>query len=170
MIPNLSNSGNPEFSTAELDRLFDFQISTSSPKKLTASSLYISKVVDHEGLAVKVHRKLIKEGLLTEDPPAVHTKKIGRNLTHHFALLPVFGQKRMVCLLFAWEEELMRFRLLEEEEAELKVIIEEEQRDGGNVGEMEKRLLELEGLKKLLPSLRGHEAREAEKLPAYTAT
>lgn len=61
----------------------------------------------------------------------------------------------------------MRFRLLEEEETEIKTVIEEERRHGGRTGELEKRLMELEGLKRLLPSMRSDEARRSEALPSY---
>jgi hypothetical protein len=71
-----------------------------------------------------------------------------------FSFLPVFGQKKLVCL-FLLEEELMRLRLLEEEEAEIKVVMAEERGSGGHADELENRLLELEGFNRLKPSMRG---------------
>jgi hypothetical protein len=170
MVPNMANSGNPEFSTEETDKIFDFQITNPEPKKLTASTLYIANITPHQSIAEKTYKRLIKEGMLIENPPAVNTKKIGKNLTNQFSFLPIFGQKRLVCLLFDWEEELMRWRLLEEEEEEIKVVLAEERGSGGHAGELEKRLLEIEGLKKLKPSMRSGVARQGETLPSYTAT
>lgn len=71
--------------------------------------------------------------------------------------MPVFAQKRLDWLLFAWEEECLRWRLLEEEEAAIWVMLEAERDRSGEewVGELEKRLLEVRGLMGVKPSLRG---------------
>jgi len=116
----------------------------------------------------------VKEGLITTDPPGVDTKKIGKEFTNKFATIPVYAQKRLICLLFAWEEELMRWRLLEEEEAEIEVVLGEEREHGGEgrTGELEKRLLEVMGLMRVKPSnrqeARPHGAHESDLLPAYS--
>jgi hypothetical protein len=170
MIPNMANSGNPEFSPEETDTVFDFQITNPQPKKLTPSTFYITNITPHQSLAEKTYKRLIKESILTEDPPAVDTKKIGKNMLNQFSFLPIFSQKKLVCLLFLWEEELMRWRILEEEEAEIKTVLAEERSSGGHAGELEKRLLELEGLKKLKPSMRSSQAQQSEALPSYSAT
>lgn len=85
-----------------------------------------------------------------------------------FAEVPVFAQKRLVCLLFAWEEECIRWRLLEEEEVEIGVVLEAERGMGGEgrVEELEKRLLEIRGLMGVKPSLRGGVG--GEELPGYS--
>lgn len=173
-IPNFANSSNPELSTSELDTLFDFQTACARPKQLTPTSLYVAKISTHESVCAKIHVKLIKEGLLTLDPPGVDTKKIDKGFANQFALIPVYAQKKLVCLLFAWEEELMRWRLLEEEEAEINVVLGEERGNGGGgrVGELDKRLLEVRGLMRVKPSNR-KEARPRgahlhDELPAYT--
>jgi len=65
-----------------------------------------------------------------------------------------------------------RWRILEDEEREIQTVLREEQEAGGDqakVGHLEKRLMEINGLKKLKPSLREREARgDAEVLPGYS--
>ena len=64
----------------------------------------------------------------------------------------------------------MRWRLLEEEEEEIRTVMDEERSISGLVGHFENRLKELEGQMKLKPSLRSHEARKADVLPEYGDT
>jgi hypothetical protein len=173
-IPVFANDANPELTTSELDTLFDFQTACASPKRLTPTSLYVVKISSHESVCAKVHRKLLKEGLVIMDPPGVDTKKIGKGFANQFASIPVYAQKKLVCLLFAWEEELMRWRLLEEEEAEIRVVLGEERANGGEeqVGELEKRLLEVQGLMRVKPSnrkeVRPQGAHLNDELPPYS--
>ena len=65
-----------------------------------------------------------------------------------------------------------RWRVLEDEEREIQTVLKEEQEAGGDhakVGHLEKRLMEIDGLKKLKPSLREREVRgDAEVLPGYS--
>jgi len=170
-FPNFaSDTTNPELSLSEMDLIFDFQTACAKPKQLTPTSLYIAKINDNESSCKKVFDKLVKEGYLTANPDAIHTDLIGKKFASQFAIIPVFAQKRLICLLFAWEEELMRWRLLEEEEAELKVVLEEETaQEGRKVGELEKRLLVIEGLKMVKPSMRKESGRveHNDVLPAY---
>jgi len=61
--------------------------------------------------------------------------------------------------------------MLEDEEREIRIVISEEQAAGvgpGGVSDLEMRLLEIDGLKKLKPSLRERRASEQpESLPGY---
>ena len=66
---------------------------------------------------------------------------------------------------------MFRWRVLEDEETEIHIVLSEEQAAGGGlsaVSSLEMRLLEIQGLKRLRPSLRERRASgPAENLPEY---
>jgi hypothetical protein len=170
-VPNFANSADPSVSIDDLDTLFYFQQSVKPPQKLIPTSLYITRIVQDEKGAAKVYDKLLKLDILHEGPPYVDTTKITANFTNQLAILPSFAQKRLIYLLFDWEEEVRRLQVLEDEETEINTVLEEVKAVGGEVGHLEKRLLEIGGLKKLKPSMReGRGSAQApvqDKLPAY---
>ena len=55
------------------------------------------------------------------EPLYVDTKLASKNLAHHFAFVPVFSQKKFVCLMFACEKE----------EREIRTVLEEARGAGG---------------------------------------
>ena len=172
-VPNFANSGDPTVSVNDLDTVFDFQLCVKPPQKLVSASLYLIRIVQDEKTAAKVYNKLLKIGVLHESPPWVDTKKITAKFINQLAIISSFAQKRLVYLLFDWEEEIRRWQVLEDEENEIKTVMEEAEAVGGDVGHLEKRLLEIGGLKKLKPSMRLREGRASShvsvehKLPAY---
>jgi hypothetical protein len=153
-VPNFANSSDPTISTSDLDILFEFQQAVKPPQRLIPTSLYVAKITQDDKTGAKVLEKLQKLGIVHEGPPYVSTKDIGPNFANQIAKISSYAQKRLVCLLFDWEEECRRWAVLEDEEREIKTIGEETKRVGGDVGHYEKRLLEIEGLKKLKPSMR----------------
>jgi len=169
-VPNFAKSGDPTVSVSDLDTLFYFQQSVKPPQKLISTSLYLAQITQDEKSATKVYDKLLKLGILCEGPPYVDTKKITANFTHQLAIVSSFAQKRLIYLLFDWEEEVRRLQVLEDEEKEIETVIEEVNAVGGEVGHLEKRLLEIGGLKKLKPSLRERRASavsDQDKPPTY---
>jgi hypothetical protein len=171
MFPNISTFSGPySLSNADLDRLFDFQVSMPRPKEIGVGTMYIMGITQDERKGAKVVEKLAEIGVLKGKARIVDTHAITRYFSHQLYMIPIYTQKRLVCLLFAWEEELMRWRMLEEEKRDLIVIISEERRHDGenNVGHLEKRLMEIEGLWKLKPSLRRKRENPAQEvLPGY---
>ena len=95
-------------SLADKDLLFDFQIGLTEFKKLSPSTLYITNCALQEKDAKKVFDRLIQIGVITDGGEGVNTRAIGRNFVNQMAMLPKCLQKRLVCLLFEWEEELAR--------------------------------------------------------------
>jgi hypothetical protein len=173
-VPNFANTGSPSISPEELDRVFSFQQSLNPPRKLTPASLVVAKIVDEEKTGGWVIKRLQKLGILSLDAsdlpasPYVVTPKIGPNFANQVPWISSYAQKRLVWLLFDWEEECRRWDVLEAEERELKTIIAEHRHLGEDVGSYEKRLLELEGLKALRPGLRAkREQSVADAPPAY---
>jgi hypothetical protein len=171
-VPNFANSATPDSLTSqEMDKLFDFQMILKEPKKLEPASLTLMGCVQEERTGAWVIKKLVDMGVLKNNETEVETRAITKDFANQLSKVPVHSQKRLIVLLFAWEEELMRWRLLEEEEHEIKTVMGEERSTGGeNVGHLEKRLLEIDGLKKLKPSLRARRASNVhETLPAYAS-
>ena len=70
-------------------------------------------------------RKVLLE-ILVLDPISglPDTNKIGRQFTHHLAFISVHAQRKLIGVLFFWEEELVRWRLLDAEEQEILSAIE----------------------------------------------
>jgi hypothetical protein len=153
-VPNFANSTEAIFTVQDLDNLFDFQQVLKPPQRLIPQSLYVGKITQEDKTGGKVLEKLEKLGIVHPGPPYISTKGIGPNFANQIATISSFAQKRLVCMLFDWEEECRRWAVLEDEEKEIKTIEEETRRVGGDVGHYEKRLLEIEGLKKLKPSMR----------------
>src|SRR5579871_2842279 len=142
-VPNFANSADPAVSINDLDTLFYFQQSVKPPQKLIPTSLYIAQIAQDNKTATKVYDKLLTLGILLESPPYVDTKKITANFTHQLAIISSIAQKRLIYLLFDWEEEVQRLQLLEDEEKEIEMVMEETKAVGGEVGHLEKRLLEI---------------------------
>jgi len=104
-IPSEFSDG---LSLADKDLLFDFQIGLTEFKKLSPSTLYITNCALQEKDAKKVFDRLVQIGVITDGGEGVNTKAIGRNFVNQLVMLPKCLQKRTVCLLFEWEEELVR--------------------------------------------------------------
>jgi hypothetical protein len=154
MFPNFASDRNPDSVSQQLDVLFDFQAALAVPQYITPAALYLSECAQNEKTAAMIHSKLLKLGVLKSEAPWLDTQKIDRNLPNKLPELPIYTQKVLVNLLFDWEEEVRRWKLLEEEETEIHLVMNEVQAVHGDVGHLEKRLFEIGGLKKLKPSLR----------------
>jgi hypothetical protein len=165
---------------AESDRLFEFQLSMSNPKQIGPATLYMMDVAPSVKTTLKATYKLNEMGVLLSSRNSggrgvddiIVTDAIPANFSKKMKLLAVPQQKRLIVLLFEWEEELIRWRVLEDEMNELKTIILEERNEGNtNVGHLEIRLVELKGLWRLKPSLRiQRETQPREPLPDYHVT
>jgi hypothetical protein len=168
-VPNFANSGGEtNISPSDLDTIFEFQLVIDPPQKLVPSTIYIAGVTSDESNAKKVFEKLKTIGVVQDQAPWVDTQKITTNFTHQLAFLPSVYQKRLICLLFDWEEEIQRWKVLQGEEDEINVVMQETKTVGGQIGHLEKRLLEIKGLKSLKPSARaGQQNPQFEHPPSY---
>jgi len=88
--------------------------------------------------------------------------KITRQLPSLLKTIPLGRQRRLVILLFTWEEECTRWRLLDEEEAEIRQHLDMADPEMRKVLEISLKAIQMK--RKMLPSRRGstHEA-----LPEY---
>jgi hypothetical protein len=69
--------------------------------------------------ARSVFRSCTKVGVIDAITGQPDTTKIDKSLVSKIGVIPVPKQRELVNMLFWWEEELTRWRLLDEEEAEI---------------------------------------------------
>jgi len=110
-------------------------------------------------------------GLINPQTGQPDTTKIDRSMVSKIAIISVPKQRELVNMLFFWEEECTRWRLLDMEERELVDRlgvggVEGDERIAG-----EESLKVIMAKKRIPPSLRDESGRavEGEELPAYGA-
>ncbi|GAB7343353.1 hypothetical protein MBLNU457_1397t1 [Dothideomycetes sp. NU457] len=139
------NDQNPDLEPDEKESLFAYQISQTRPEYLTPTSFAKAGIIQAENVrgmfsnddseSKKIHNALIGLEILP-DPSvvekavsgtiaAVDTSKIDKRFTNKLYFISIRGQRRLVGMLFFWEEECMRWRLLDEEMREVETAIEQ---------------------------------------------
>lgn len=143
------NDQNPDLEPDEKESLFKYQIEQSRPEYLTPTSFAEAGIIRGENVrgmfssddseSKKIHKALIGLEILPE-PSAVEkaapgtiapvdTTKIDKRFTNKLYFISIRGQRRLVGMLFFWEEECMRWRLLDEEMREVEQAIEQAPQD-----------------------------------------
>ena len=169
-VPNIAGAPqDTDLSDHEKDLVFTYQIGEPEPLFLSPQAFLHAGITTSSRTSASVHKALLKNGVLREELPAINTSAISRNFAHELSIITSHAQKKLVNLLFFWEEEGYRWKKFAGEQEELKAVIDAEQSSGGTVGTYEKRLIEVEGMMKLRPSLRSEQERENETLPGYNA-
>ncbi|KAF2729542.1 hypothetical protein EJ04DRAFT_65979 [Polyplosphaeria fusca] len=169
-VPNLALAPQRyDFEPAEQDALFEYQLGEPDPLKLCDMAFLCGHITQNKSTSKDIYKALVKNGVLDANETSVRTANIGKNFTHQLRMITAHAQKKLINLLFFWEEEIQRWKVLIGEQDELRIVIEAERSIGGNVGNYEKRLKEIEGLLRLKPTMRGKEARDADTLPEYQA-
>lgn len=165
-IPNIAGaSQDTDLDIREQDMLFLHQLEQPDPLILSPLSFQACAITSSPKTSTSIHRALLKNGILSAESSTVNTSKITRNFAHELSIITSHAQKKLVNMLFFWEEELQRWKVLIAEQQELRVVIAAEKETGGQIGSYEKRLIEVEGLLRVRPSLRAETAKE--RLPAY---
>jgi len=141
-VPNVAIANDaPELdasiSLIEQDMLFVYQTSGSlKPGKshldLDAASFRCGGVTKSENVSRKINNTLLKLGIIfptlapnAPNPYGIDTNRITTEFTHKLAFLGVPSQRKVIGLLFFWEQEAVRLHLLEQEEAGLEEFIRE---------------------------------------------
>jgi len=144
-----SNNKDPELEPHEKESLFRYQLEQSRPQYLTALSFKEAGIVQGEAVSTilssndseskKIYKALIGLEILPDPkvvetaPPGtvqpVDTTKIDKRFTNKLYTTSIGSQRRVVGMLFFWEEECMRWRLLDEELSEVEAMIEQAPRD-----------------------------------------
>ncbi|ESZ98030.1 hypothetical protein SBOR_1561 [Sclerotinia borealis F-4128] len=139
---------------AQCDALITYQRRLPHPTYLGERAFLITDIVDLETSSVKIHKALVKHGILLEAPVSssltsmsaarcnvysedempVKIAAITRNLPHQLAStgLPIDGQKLVVALLCFWYEEWKRQCRFEREERDLREQIDLARRNGNH--------------------------------------
>jgi hypothetical protein len=139
-VPNFANN-TPELDASlsldEQDILFVYQTSGSlKPGKshldLEAASFRCGGVTESENVSRRIYNTLLKLGIIfptsapnAPNPYGIDTNRITTEFTHKLAFLGVPSQRKVIGLLFFWEQEAVRLHLLEQEEAGLEELIRE---------------------------------------------
>ncbi|MCJ1405432.1 hypothetical protein MMC11_008660 [Xylographa trunciseda] len=168
---NDSAAADVDLSPAQQDHLVRYQLQQPDPRVLGPQSFHRAGIVDHPSQSPGVLAALQRASVLSPHPgdPTVYTARIGRQFVHQLAVISVHAQRRLVGMLFFWEEELVRWALLAAEEAEIRACLEEAEREGdaGRGEELRVALAGLQARRRMLPSARGAVSDGAHVLPAY---
>lgn len=177
-----STSKDADMSPTEMDNLIKFQLGLRHPRYLDQYALVIAKVVDQEQ-AKYTYNALVAHGFVTPppgkdetnldpSPMTVNTHIIGKDFAMKLKKIGLRAHRRIVGLLFFWEEECNRWRILDQQENE---ILEAMRSPSGAESEDLKMALQAVRIKKmLLPGERldgEHAVRlpEHDELPSYSS-
>lgn len=167
-VPNIAGAPrDTDLSTQEEDLAFIFQLGQADPLLLSPEVFAHAGITSEPKVSASIHKALIKNGVLEQTSPTVHTENITKHFANQVPGITSHAQKKLINFLFFWEEEGQRWKKLLGESEELRVVIGEERESGGDVGTYEKRLAEVEGEMKLRPGLRSQQAQESAQLPGY---
>jgi hypothetical protein len=195
-FPNFANDSpnDVDLSPPQADNLLAYQLSLPAPRHLDAKSFFVAGITGSESLSRKVHKALVKAHIILPVPatPAtgdaqmtVNTAGIGRGFTSQLAVISVHAQRKLVGLLFFWEEECTRWKLLDEEEREILSVLRSTEvggvdavegvETGENDLDLRVALAQVEMRKRMLPSRRregtanvGNGVGMGEELPSYS--
>lgn len=135
-VPNSARDdpNDVDLSPAQADNLLRYQLSQPHPRYLAPNAFYIASITGSEPLSRSVHKALVKAKIVLPAPKeedgtetmTVNTAGIGRGFASQLAVISVHAQRKLVGLLFFWEEECTRWKLLDEEEAEIRALLDSE--------------------------------------------
>ena len=181
-VPNFARDdpNDVNLSPVQADNLLRYQLVLPHPRYLSETSFFVAGIVGSESLSKKVHKALIKSKIILPVPEdgssqsasegeqmTVNTAGVTTNFASQLALISVHAQRKLVGLLFFWEEECIRWKLLDAEEKEILTALET-----GENRDLAVALEAVEMKKKLLPSQRGEGTANVgqgrgHELPAY---
>lgn len=113
-------------------------------------------------------------GLVDSETGLPDTTKIDRRMVPKLASISKAKQRILIDLLFFWEQELVRWRLLCQEESQLREQLSDTGLDEGTRTYFRHHLQVVQAAKRVLPSMRHEDgqiiAQEEEQLPSYEAS
>jgi hypothetical protein len=165
-FPNFANDSvnDVDLTPGQADQLLTYQLGTAHPRYLSESAFFIGGITGSKSLSKKVHQALRKHKIVLPAPEAgsnkgqaatetmtVNTAGVTKEFASQMAMISVHAQRKLVGLLFFWEEECMRWKLLDQEERE---ILDALKQNEGNA-DLDCALEAVRMKMKLLPSKRG---------------
>ncbi|KAI9817851.1 MAG: hypothetical protein M1827_000970 [Pycnora praestabilis] len=154
-----------DLSLKQQNDLFRWQLLQANPALLGEKSFFIAGIVGNESQSPQLYRNLLKNGVLNPETGVIDTSKITKHFANQLATISVHQQRKLVGMLFFWEEEVMRWRLLDEEKGEILQAMEGV--DEGHA-DLDVALKVVEAKKTMPPSMRDQDVAETD-LPAYTS-
>lgn len=154
------------------DRIFTLQLSSPHFACITTETLLLAEVVDSQSFADKVLKACHQIGIIDPETGRPDTYKIDRNIVKSMPTITVEKQRRLVMLLFFWEEEVTRWRLLESEEEEIRTRLSDNGLADGYRQQLDMTLKLAQMKKTILPSERDESGRvlatdAGDVLPSY---
>jgi hypothetical protein len=105
--------------------------------------------------AHSIFGSLTKLGVVDASTGRPDTTKIDKNFVSKISIISVPKQRELADLLFWWEEELTRWRLLDEEQAEIEGVTSAAGEGSlQDEAELQERMQVIEAKRRVLPSLR----------------
>jgi hypothetical protein len=184
MVPNFANDSenDVDLSPHQADQLLAYQLALKYPRYLAENAFFVARIAGSESVSKKVHKALVKHGIIlpllgvssssgqaAAETMTVNTAGITKGFASQMAVISVHAQRKLVGLLFFWEEECTRWKLLDQEERE---IVDALKTNEGNA-DLQCALEAVRMKIKLLPSKRGEETANVAKgagheLPSYS--
>lgn len=123
-----------------------------------------------EKISARIHQELRKSGIIdASNPLGIDTRRVTPKFAHQLAFISVGGQRKVVGMLFFWEAEVIRWRLLDQEEAEIESVLHGEGVTDEAKEELKVRLESVKMRRGMRPSQRsvgeGGQAQQTEGLP-----
>ncbi|KAI9682553.1 MAG: hypothetical protein M1829_000346 [Trizodia sp. TS-e1964] len=169
-IPVFSNdyNGASALEPWRVDLLFTSQLALPVPSQLSPQSYQVAGICDALSTSSKIHDALRKSGVISASG-LVDTTRITKHFANQLAVISIVGQRKLVNMLFLWEEECVRWRLLAQEEARILKAL----REGEGLGEehphseMQTALRVVRAKMAVPPSLRAEGVQEPALPPRY---
>lgn len=180
-VPNFARDdpNDVDLSPEQADNLLKYQLDLPHPRYLSEKAFYVAGIVGAESLSESVYKTLVKNKIILPVPEdasssasdvqmTVNTAGVTNKFANQLASISVHAQRKLVGMLFFWEEECTRWKLLDAEEKEILSAME-----AGENNDLKVALEAVQMKKKLLPSQRGEGtanvgAGKGHELPAYT--
>ncbi|EME41768.1 hypothetical protein DOTSEDRAFT_73985 [Dothistroma septosporum NZE10] len=159
------------------DDVFRLHLGSADFARLDEHSLITADICTRN-YAEKILKACHSTGIIDPATGYPVTEKINRNMVKEMPVISVTKQRMLVMLLFFWEEELTRWRLLCSEEREVRQRLGEGALSRTYRGELEFALKMVLAKKRVIPSQRdqsgqvfeggaGEPGEEEEELPTY---
>lgn len=163
--------GSDELHPLAKDEVFKWKVGSKDFARLDEECLIRADIVANHSRAKTVMKHTHRIGIIDAETGAPNTSKIDRNMLSEMPILGVVKQRDLIKLLFFWEEECTRWRLLGDEEKEIEQQLEADDLAEGYKVQLQEALKMVQAKKKVLPSLRDEsgnvKAVQNEQLPSY---
>ncbi|KAI1618555.1 hypothetical protein EDD37DRAFT_272326 [Exophiala viscosa] len=175
-FPNFAND-NPgedaDLTSTQKDLLWVHQLGAAetrgrSPMTLDEDSAFSAGITTSEKNSARIHKELVKNRITDPAAPlGIDTTRITQRLPHELAFVSIHAQRKTVGMLFFWEQEALRWRLLDQEESELKAALEDEGTSAASKQELKVRLEGVSMRRGMRPSSRQEEAESSAHQEAH---